>query len=298
MFRNQGLVVLIKKFNELNVEITKDIREVEKICKQHDKLNGSIYLDTSINFNSEINSIYLLYENNKLISLISMFIPTNEEAEISAYTLPEYRQKGYFKKLLNDAIKEMIKYKIQDLIFVCEPQAKDGIGAIKKLKAKFDFTEYFLKYTGSLNDIDGLEAFKVKLYKAKEKDLEAIISLSQEIFKQNYDEAKSIITKAFEAENRTQYIALLDEELIGMCSVSIENNEASVCGLGVVPRCQGNGFGREILNLILADLKAKGRENITIEVDSTNKNAFKLYKNCGFEVETSFDYYRKSIEQL
>lgn len=78
-----------------------------------------------------------------------------------------------------------------------------------------------------------------------------------------------------------------------MGSVSIENDEASIFGLGIAPQYQGKGFGRELLNLIAADLKNKGIENITIEVDSTNKNAFNLYKKFGFEVETSFDYYRK-----
>ncbi|MDF2588583.1 MAG: acetyltransferase [Anaerocolumna sp.] len=104
-----------------------------------------------------------------------------------------------------------------------------------------------------------------------------------------------MVTKTFEANNRMQYIALLKDKLIGMGSVSIENDEASIFGFGVKPDHQGKGFGRELLNLLLVDLKEKGCSNITIEVDSTNENAFNLYKKCGFEVETSFNYYRKSI---
>lgn len=201
-------ILLIKKISKLGEETIKEIREVEFICKEHDKLNGSIFLDTSMNFNSEIKSILLLYENNKLVSLISMFIPTSEEVEISAYTLPEYRQKGYFKKLLDEAAEEITKYNIPDLIFVCEPQSKDGIEAIRRLKAEFDFTEYFLRYKGSLNDLEVRRKPEVKLYKPKKKDLEALISLSQEIFNDNYEDAKSIVSKSFEAENRTQYAAV------------------------------------------------------------------------------------------
>jgi ribosomal protein S18 acetylase RimI-like enzyme len=291
----EELILLIKKLSKLDEEILKEIREVESICKEHDKLNGGIFLDTSLNFNSEIKSILLLYENNKLVSLISMFIPTSEEAEITAFTLPEYRQKGYFRRLLDEAEREITKYNIPDLIFVCEPQSNDGIGAIRKLKAEFDFTEYFLRYKGSLNDMEVRQRPEVKLHKPEKKDLEALISLSQEIFNDNYDDAKSIVSKSFEAENRTQYVAVLDEKFIGMGSVGIENDEASIFGLGVAPQYQGKGFGREILSLIVAAIKSRGIENITIEVDSTNKNAFNLYKKFGFEVETSFDYYRKEL---
>ena len=287
--------MLIKKFNEPNEEIIKEIREVELICKEHDKINGSIFLDTSINFNSEIKSLFLLYDNSVLVSLISMFIPTNDEAEISAYTLPEYRQKGYFRILLDEAIKEITKYNIPDLIFVCEPQSNDGKGAIEKLKSEYDFTEYLLRYSGSLNDMKSLQIPEVKLYEAKKEDLEAIINLSQDIFNDSYDDAKSMITKSFESENRIQYIAMLDEKLIGMGSASFENDEASIFGLGVSPQYQGKGFGGAILKLVLTDLNNRGSKNITIEVDSTNKNAFNLYRKCGFEVETSFDYYRKRV---
>jgi ribosomal protein S18 acetylase RimI-like enzyme len=224
-----------------------------------------------------------------------MFIPISDEAEISAYTLPEYRRKGYFKKLLDEAIKEITQYKIPDLLFVCEPQSNDGKGAIEKLKAEFDFTEYLLKYRGSLNDVEICLIPEIKLYEAEKKDLESLISLSQEIFNDKYDDAKSMITKSFETENRIQYIAMVDERPIGMGSVNYENDEASIFGLGVALQYQRKGFGGSILQLILIDIKNRGKETITIEVESTNKNAFSLYRKCGFEVETSFDYYRKRV---
>lgn len=288
-------MLLIKKLSELSEEIITEIREVELICKNHDMLNGNIFLDTSINFNSEIKTLFLLYEDSRLVSFISMFIPTSEEAEISAYTLPEYRRRGYFKSLLGEAIEEIKKYNISEIIFVCETQSIDGKEAIATQNAEIVFTEYFLRYKDYSNDIRILNESQVKLYRAEQKNLEELISLSQEIFNDEYDDAKSMIDRTFEANNRVQYIALVDEKLVGMGSVSFENEEASIFGLGISPQFQGKGFGRELLMLILKDLKKEGIENITIEVDSSNKNAFKLYRGCGFEVETSFDYYRKSV---
>jgi ribosomal protein S18 acetylase RimI-like enzyme len=291
----EDFILLIKKFNKLSEDIIKEIREVELICKDHDKLNGSIFLDISINFNPEMNPLFLLYEDHRLVSLISIFVPTSEEAEISAYTLPNYRRRGYFKMLLDEAIEEVKKYSISDLVFVCETQSNDGKKVMKKLNAELDFTEYLLSYKGLSSDMDIHQISEIKLLKSQEKDLEAIISLSQEIFNEDYEDAKSMITKSFEADNRIQYIAVLDEKPIGMGSVSFENDEASISGFGVSPQYQGKGFGREILELILKDLKSGGRADITIEVDSNNGNAFKLYRKCGFEIETSFDYYRKNI---
>jgi ribosomal protein S18 acetylase RimI-like enzyme len=291
-YREQRLI--IKVLNKPNKEITKQIKEVELICKAYDRTNGNIYLDSSLNFYPEIKSLFLLYEDNKLISLLSIFMPMANEAEISAYTLPDHRRKGYFKRLLNRFIEELKKYEQVDLLFVCEPQSKDGKEAVQKLGAELCFTEYFLRYKGSSSAIKKKQYSKIKLREAGLKDLEEIIALYQQIFGDNYEDAKSMITKSFEAENRTQYIAILDNKLIGMASVSFENVEASLFGLGISPQYQGKGLGKELLNIILEDLKKRNIQNISIEVDSINENALHLYIKSGFEVETSYDYYRKN----
>lgn len=69
--------MLIKEFSELSEEIIKEIRELELICKEHDKLNGSIFLDTSINFDSEIKTLFLLYDN-KHISERYIYVYANQ----------------------------------------------------------------------------------------------------------------------------------------------------------------------------------------------------------------------------
>lgn len=287
--------MIIKKLNKLNNHIMEEIREVERSCKEYDKLEGNLFLDTSLNFNQEIEGNILLYEEKKLVSFITMFIPTSEEAEISAYTLPEYRQRGYFKRLLTEAIEEIKKYKIQDLVFVCEPQSVDGIETIKKLKVELEFTEYFLRFKDLSEKRELSKNRSLKLYKAKPEDIENIISLSQDIFENSYEDARNIIIRTFEADSRLQYIAKLDEVLVGMGTVSFENDEASISGLGISTQYQGKGLGRDMLGLILSELKREGAENITIEVDSDNEVAFNLYKKCGFEAEASFNYYRKRI---
>ncbi|WMJ87869.1 GNAT family N-acetyltransferase [Anaerocolumna sp. MB42-C2] len=286
---------MIKKYSVPNEEIIKEIKAVETICKEYDKLNGYIFLDTSINFNPEMKSLFLLYKDDKLVSLISVFTPTSEEAELSAYTLPEYRRKGYFKSLLSEVIQELKFYNISDIILVCEPQSKEGIEAIKGLKAELEFTEYFLRYKDSLIETGIEQLPEIMLEKAKQKDLETIIHLSQEIFHDNYDDAKSLITKTFNSYNRVQYMAVLGSNIIGMVSVGIENDEVSIFGLGITPQYQGKGYGQIIMKLLLKKLKSSEKDNITIEVDSSNDRAFKLYKKLGFIVETSFDYYRKRI---
>ena len=287
--------MVIKVLSKPNKKITKQIKEVEIICKAYDGTKGNIFLDPSLNFYPEIKNLFLLYEDNKLISLLSVFMPTANEAEISAYTLPNYRRRGYFKRLLSRFIEELKNYKHVDLLFLCEPQSKDGKETMKKLGATLCFTEHSLRYKDCLIASNNKQHPDIKLKKADFKDLEELAALYQQIFNDDYKDSKSMITKSLEDDNRNQYIVILDDKPIGTAMVSFENNDASISGLGISPEYQGKGFGKELLNLILKELEKTDVKKITIEVDSVNKNAFNLYIKSGFELDTSYDYYRKNV---
>jgi ribosomal protein S18 acetylase RimI-like enzyme len=285
--------VIIKEFSKASEEAIVEIRKLEAICKNHDKLMGDIYTDSYLNFNPDIKSIFLLYEDNKLIGLLLMFIPTQKEAEISCFVLPEYRRNGYFKALLAKASNELKKYEVPDILFVCEPQSLDGKAVIKKIEANYDFTEYSLVYNKLNNTYHNQYLNKIELNKANLQDSKILIDLRQQIFNYSYEDSESMIIKAFETQYRQQYLAVLDGEFIGMGGVSFEEDGGYIFGLGIIPEYQGKGFGKAMLELLLKDLIEENIEKIMIEVDSENENAFNLYKKCGFEIETAFEYFRK-----
>lgn len=285
--------MIIKSYNKPDEKIINEIRKLEEICKKYDGIKKDIYLDYSINFNDGMKSLFLLYEHNKLISLVSMFVPTQKEAEISAYTLPEYRQKGYFKKLLSKAEAEMQKYNVSDILFVCESQSQSARKAIEKMKAKYDFTEYLLKYNNlNIQSID-LPINSLNLFKADLNDTETLINMSMEIFQDSYEDAESFVKKTFNSDVRQQFIASVNNKAVGMCAVNYEEEETSIFGLGILPEYQGKGYGKQMLILLLENISDENQKDIFIEVDSTNDRAFNLYKNSGFETEVAFQYYRK-----
>ena len=274
------------------------IRRVERACKEHDGLRGSVSLDYSLNIHPDMLSLFLLYEQEELVSFLSMFVPTGEEAEISACTLPGHRRKGYFGLLLDEAGREAAEYGIRDLLFVCEAQSRDGKSALAALRAEYRFTEYVLKYRGPAKGTESPRIPRIRLREADREDLEAVIAMSQAIFHDSPDDARSWALRAFESKDRVQYIALLENQEVGMASVYTEEGEAWIFGLGILPAYQGKGLGREMLDQLIACTKGTGIENIAIEVDSTNESAFHLYTKHGFETETAFEYHAKSIADL
>ena len=268
----------------------------EQICQDQDNLKGSIFVDTTMNFNQEMKSIFLMYDGNELISLLTMFVPTQHEAEITALTLPSQRGKGYFKRLLSKAVEELRKYQIPELLFVIESQSITGKPVISPYAAQYDFTEYSMR----LDDRKyvPLASNRLKYLKPREEDLKRLIDTSMRIFEDSFEDTQGMIVNIFQSAARDQYLGILNDKIIGMGYSSRDGDEVSIFGFGIIPELRSKGYGYDLLHLIVEQLRHRGIREIVIEVDSNNTHAFNLYRKFGFQIEIAFDYYRSKTNEL
>jgi len=286
---------LIKELKNYNDNVVNEVHHLEQICKKHDNLKGSIFVDTTMNFDQGMNSVFLMYNGKQLISMLTMFVPTQHEAEITALTLPSQRGKGYFQELLFKAVEELIKYEIPEVLFVVESQSITGKHVISHLAAQYDYTEYCMRLDH--RNYVPLALNRLKYIKPSEEDLKRLIDTSMRIFDDSYEDAQGIIMNIFQSVTRDQYLGILNDEIIGIGSSSRDGQEVSIFGFGIVPEFRSKGYGHDLLHLIIEQLRQRGIREIVIEVDSTNKHAFNLYQKCGFQVETAYEYYRKKTNE-
>lgn len=275
------------QLNQLSEEQIQKIRELEQVCKKKEGLERSVFLSNEINFNTEIDCFYLLYDGEVLISFLFMFIPTADESEISAYTLPEHRHKGHFHFLLQKAGAELEKYHINKILFVHEPQGKDALAVLKHNRAEYAFSEYSMVYDRT--------AFrkgesKIRLELAAQTDIQESASISSGAFDEDYEESLSIITKSVASPNIQQYCAFLGEKMVGICNANLKDKNISIYGISISPEFRGNGYGRDMLNLLLERLIPYDNKEIILEVSSTNQVAYNLYITSGFRIRTQYDY--------
>ncbi|MDF2591433.1 MAG: acetyltransferase [Clostridia bacterium] len=287
--------MIIKEYNKLNGDTISEIKRLVSACNDHDGLNGMMELDTSCNVNKEMKTVFMMYDDNKLVSALTLFVPGKKEGEVSAMTISEYRKKGCFTELVKRAEEELKKYGVNEILFLCEAKATHGKAAILKQKAQYEFTEYLLKYNHSLDMKVKEYEYRLKLKPATLADLESIIKISMAAFGDSYEGAKSLATGMLKAENRQFFLGEIEGEFVAMGVAAKGDEGTSIHGLGVLPEHQGKGYGKEMLYSMISKLVEQKAENINIEVESQNSNAFKLYKNSGFEVESAWEYYRKII---
>lgn len=286
----------MRAYKCLSEKAVQEVLNLEEICIDQENLRGSFFLDSSQNFDQRINSFFLLYNNSQLISMLSMYLPTRDEVEITAYTLPKYRGKGYFKSLLSNAVEELRKFGVPDILFVCENSSISGKGVMGALLAEYDHTEYFMRFHRA--SYTCLNSQRLKLVKTEPENLEKSIAAYMKVFGDSYKESKDIVESCLALKTREQYLGILDEEIIGRVSVNLEDEDVSIFGFGIVPEHRRKGYGRELLHLIVDNLSQRGSSDIIIDVNSENANALELYEKTGFHIDVAYEYFRMKVSEI
>lgn len=288
----------IELFTNPQAPIVHHVRALEKICQSYDQLQGSLYLDPSLNFFPDVPCLLTLFEGDLLIGAMTFFSPSKEEAEIVALTHPDFRRRGVFRALVAEAARQAKRQQINDFLFVCEPQSKDGVAALKWFASEPDHTEYALRYDRNIPPSNLPVPAGLTMHRATEADLSDMVQIGSESFSEEAERAAHFLALALVSKTRRQYLFRLNGEPVAIGALGIEDGEATIFGLGVRTELQNRGIGRGMVSLLVQESFAQGIEDILIEVDNTNARAHHLYLSCGFAPEAIYDYLRAPVAQF
>jgi len=83
-----------------------------------------------------------LYEGEKLISFLSVFASSEEEAELSLFTSAEKSGEGYEGYLIKEAKKDLVALHVLRLLLQIEGNASIALGYASCHGLELDYTEY------------------------------------------------------------------------------------------------------------------------------------------------------------
>ncbi|MFT7423439.1 MAG: GNAT superfamily N-acetyltransferase [Psychromonas sp.] len=99
------------------------------------------------------------------------------------------------------------------------------------------------------------------------------------------------VLQKVEAHKIPQFVAIVENELVAsaeafpgdMCGLKDKNSaQIGVVGAHVKQSLRGQGIGRTLLKMLIADSKRYGYSSLILEVYESNKPAKKLYESLGF----------------
>lgn len=291
----------IEKLHQLDKEQKMEVKLLVNTCLREDGLSRELYLEDDINFYENFNSFLLLYDQQQLVSVLTIFLMNEREVEISGYTLPSKRRKGFFTMLLDVAEDELLDLDIDFIQFVMEPSSTSGKMAAIALGASYIKSEYLLNL--KLKDFEKknnefLTDLNFRVCPLLAKDILQAANIHSEIFYTELVESEELIQNVWNSDCMECYCAKIDDELIGICNVNYGKENASIFGYGILPVYQGNGYGMGLINYVLRQLIKEKMKEVNLQVNSNSKKAMKIYNTIGFQVITQYDYYGYEIEEV
>jgi ribosomal protein S18 acetylase RimI-like enzyme len=275
----------------------KDLAEVQqlaRICREHEPIELRLNWDALGLRTGDKANDFLCYRDDMLVGFFGMDGLGFDEAEGTGMVHPSHRRQGLFRELIAAARKECRDNGTQSLILVFDHRSEAAAAFARAIGAQHDFSEHAMRLVHP-EDIPQVEQ-RLDFRKATAADAPAIGAILADDFGAEPDQVRQSVARNMQSPAYQYYIATLDREPIGTLNVQNLSGDAYIYGFVVRPDQRGRGYGKEMLARAIADLLAEERRPVYLEVETDNEPAFGLYRSFGFEVTTTYDYYRIGVE--
>jgi ribosomal protein S18 acetylase RimI-like enzyme len=280
-----------KKWTLTDAELA-ELQQLAQICQEYEPLDLRLTWDAlALRTGDKANDL-LYYRDDILIGFFSMDGLGFDEAEGTGMVHPNYRRQGVFRALVAAAREECRQNKTESLILLFDHRSAAAIAFANAIGAQHDFSEHSMR----LDDTNSLPQLTQRLdfRRATEEDAPAISAILAQDRNGDAAQLQQNVTHNMRSSVYQYYIARLDHQPIGTLNVQNLGGDAYIYGFVVRPDQRGRGYGKEILARAIADI-VKRPQPVFLEVETENDPAFGLYRSFGFEVTTTYDYYRLAV---
>ena len=115
----------------------------------------------------------------------------------------------------------------------------------------------------------------------KKEDIASLVKIEQLCFSDPF--SVEILESEFQNPLCVYLVLEENEEILGYGGYCAVLDEADIMTIGVLPKEQGKGFGRKLLDELLRVAKEQNVHSVWLEVRVSNEPAISLYKSFGFQ---------------
>ena len=277
---------LIKKRTLTEAEVA-EIEQLIAVCDDYEGLHMRLGLDELRKRSGDEARDYLYYADGALVGYLAVD-GWGKEREVTGMVHPGYRRRGIFSQLFTAAKEACQRLRVRKLVLVCEQSSASGQAFVKTTGAQRERAEHEMV----------LETFKerhifhegLQMRQANSGDLDAIASILA-ADSGNLEAEKQWVGKLLGDPSRRFYLATLHGKPIGCLRLDDMGDQVGIYAFEIRMGYRGLGYGRQMLEEAIRAIRAETQKRIMLDVETDNTNAIGLYRSCGFEVKTTYDYY-------
>jgi ribosomal protein S18 acetylase RimI-like enzyme len=225
----------------------------------------------------------LWWDGDRLLGFLGLYAFGGKDAEVGGMVAPDARRQGIATALLAAAEPLLRERGYSRLLLVTPSTTRPGAAFADAQAAVLDHSEHFL-VLGETPTGDPVDP-SVSVRAAVPTDEAVVRELLTQAF--GWEPPGNVLERDNDA---TQVIERAGEP-VGTLRLNRHGDVGGVYGFAVRPSLQGQGIGRDVLGRVCRLLREQGCSRVTLEVETQNANALRLYTSTGFVPEAGEDYW-------
>lgn len=297
----------MKAKKKLSKKEKQELAELEQSYRLKGGVSAELFYGEEMNAIVDANCFFYEKEPDGSVGFLSMFLPDETQAELTAalFTEDTEKKRMLFNKLVSAACAECERIGVKEIRLVTDP--KNGFWEGLQ-KMPFAVSEYMLAVETEMLAKKAEERVRTRkeAHAAKERgtaDEYAESKKKTKTGRQTKAEVKGNLSEArefagYEEDGEWEYILWENEDALCSCRILRfgAGEEAYLYGLLTGEEVRRRGIATEFLAELAKELAADGCRILKLQVYSENHPAMALYRGLGFIVDEQRDYYTVQTE--
>lgn len=269
-----------------------EVQALAARCNRAEGLDLKLNLIPERSTEAELADRFLYFEQGALVGFLGL--DGTPEVELCGCVDPAYRRRG-IGSLLLAAASEICKQRgLASVLVICEQASRSGKAFLAPLAAPIRSAEYRMRCAVSSWPPPRRP---LELREAGPGDLPALARIIGSAFGNPPEVVEQRIKADLLVGGQRYFIGVSDGRPVSGLKLFFENGRAYVYAFGVAAELRGGGYGRATLVQTLEMLRDGGWPEVLLEVDVDNEVALNLYRRCGFDIITQYDYHALDLRR-
>lgn len=241
------------------------------------------------------NILYYQHGTGELIGFLGAFFFSEETCEIALMVAPKMRRQGIAARMLKTISALIVAEGMQRLIFSSPHGLNDDWFPAAGLH--YQGSEFEMQRSENKPiSIPGTQDPSVSVRIANETDIETLCAIDSAAFPTQKLDTPTRIHTLLNDPMHCLFIINQNSTAVGKAHLNWQPEGARFSDVAILPGSQGRGLGTILLTHCINHALAANKPNIILDVETSNKQALRLYTRLGFGIINAHDYW--SIDEF
>lgn len=229
-----------------------------------------------------------LPSQKNMAGFLGAFFFYEDACEIALMVAPEFRRQGIASNLFNAILPLIQAEGIRRFIFSAPHELHHNELAARGFH--YQGSEFQMRRSDRNRVVIQPSSTHVRV--ATDRDIPTLCAIDKACFPKHRIDMPERVHSLLHDPNHCLFVVNENNKVLGKAHLQWQPDGARLSDIAVIPSAQKRGLGTALLAHCINHALTVNKQNIVLDVETSNKQALQLYTHLGFSIINAHDYWR------